>query len=252
MSRGLNYLQWNPGTNHGERTFREVLGTMPATPPDGIPWIIRLFENPASRWASPGAITLQRHDHVHVLLGRGLKGEDEGFVIGFTCGAATLVENRQTAMLRALTYVVRPAVTRRQRDRLVRDWQYAVFEFAATRLYRPPFRFGYEEVIAFRLGYGFGERCPARDVHGFPFEDHEDATVSEVRAMLGVNVPQLEAVYRQERTILHSRASERLDTDADEDHSDLKVPDGADSGWVREKAPPVPKGFRRYIPRIRA
>ncbi len=257
MARGLNYLQWNPGTNHGERTFREVLATLPATPPDGIPWVIRLFENPSSRWASPGAITLARHDHVHVLLGRGLKGEDEGFVIGFTCGAATQVENRQTALLRAMTYLVAPFADRRARDRRIRDWQYAIFEFAATRLYRPPYRFGHDEITAFRLGYGFGERCPVRDVHDFPFEDHEDDTVGEVRERLGVGVAQLEAVYRQERALLHSRASERLDTDADEDHSDIAPPDGPDSDWVREKAASLPpaRGLRRlarFGSRIRA
>ncbi len=252
MARGLGWMSWNPGVNHGERTFREVLATLPATPPEGIPRIIRFFENPSSRWASPGAITLARHDHVHVLLGRGLKSEDEGFVIGYTSGSATTVENRQTKLLRLLTRLVAPLADRKSRDRLIRDWQYAVFILATTRLYRHPYRFGHDDVVAFKLGFGFGEatrlRHPeAADVQDFPFEEHEDETVASLRARLGINVAQLEAVYRQERTLLHSRVSERLDTDADEDHSDLTFPEGEDSGWVREKAPPKPNKLRRLV-----
>lgn len=69
---------------------------------------MELFENPSSPWASPGAITLDRDDCVHILLGRGLTSEDEAFVIGFTNGAATSIENRQTTLLRVLSRIVHP------------------------------------------------------------------------------------------------------------------------------------------------
>ena len=170
MSRGLNWMQGNPGLHDGERTLGEVKATLPATPPGGIPWIVRLFENPASRWGSPGAISLDRHDCVHILLGRGLRAEDEAFVVGFTMGAATTCETRQTAVLRTLARIRSPLASRTARDRIVRDWQYDVFMAAARRLYRPPFRFSDLDLIAFKLGFGYGESLPVRDLQDVPFE----------------------------------------------------------------------------------
>ena len=89
----LKYQDWNPGVIHGDRTLGDVKATLPAAPPDAIPAIVHLFEGPHSPWSLPGAISLDRHDCLHILLGRGLKGEDEGFVIGFTVGASDGQEN---------------------------------------------------------------------------------------------------------------------------------------------------------------
>jgi hypothetical protein len=235
MGRRLNWTQWNPGLHHGERTLGEVKSTLPAAPPNAIPWIVRLMENPASKWASPGAITLDRHDNVHILLGRGLKSEDEAFVIGFTNGAATNIENRQTAALRALTYLRMPFAGFKERNRKLRDWQYALYMFVAKYVYRPPYRFSDTDLAAFKMGFAYGESMPVHDLQDVPFETMQDIAVSEVRKKLGIDVWHLESIYAFENSMLHTPVSRRLDTDAEIDHSDITVPEGIESDWVLEK-----------------
>lgn len=52
----------------------------------GSPFIVWLFENPASPVALPGSISLEKHDYVHCLLGKNLSLSGEAYVIGFTMG----------------------------------------------------------------------------------------------------------------------------------------------------------------------
>ena len=80
----LKWYEWNPGLHNGKCNLQEVINGLPAATAEDIPWLVRLFENPASALAFPGAINLARHDAIHVLLGRGLRNQDEAFVIGFT------------------------------------------------------------------------------------------------------------------------------------------------------------------------
>jgi hypothetical protein len=64
-----------------------------------IPLIVRLLENP--KYAMPGltlfhgVVDLEVYDHIHLLLGRGLLPEDEGFTIGFTMGSTKRVSHSE-------------------------------------------------------------------------------------------------------------------------------------------------------------
>ena len=64
MSRSANpsllWHEWSPGLDHDQLTLGEVLSTLPAIAEDKIPWIIRVFENPSSWIAFPGAISQHR------------------------------------------------------------------------------------------------------------------------------------------------------------------------------------------------
>lgn len=51
------------------------------------PFIIWLFENPASPLALPGSISLDKHDYMHCLLDKNLSLSGEAYVLGFTMGA---------------------------------------------------------------------------------------------------------------------------------------------------------------------
>ena len=84
---GTEQARWHPGIANDGLTLRQVYRTLPGSTAAEIDPLVRLFENPASPLAFRGAITLERHDCVHVLLGRGLLGQDEAFVLGFTMGA---------------------------------------------------------------------------------------------------------------------------------------------------------------------
>ena len=85
----LNWDEWSPGLDTDDMTIAEVLASMPAAEAGDVPEIIRKYENPESPDALPGAIHLNRHDCIHVLLGRGLHVQDEAFIIGVTMGAAS-------------------------------------------------------------------------------------------------------------------------------------------------------------------
>lgn len=71
-------------------TLDEVHQTWPTDVPMEIPWIVRLCEHPASPLGLAGAVTLRRHDTIHIILGRGILPQDEAFVIGTTMGASHL------------------------------------------------------------------------------------------------------------------------------------------------------------------
>lgn len=181
----LKWYEWNPGLHNGAQRLQEVIATLPAAKADAIPWLVRLFENPASRIAFPGAINLARHDAIHVLLGRGLRNQDEAFVIGFTMGSSSHIYR----------------------------WQSHIFRWIITHLYPAPYKFSAQDLIAFDLGFNLGLGLPARDLDSFPFEKYRYNTLQDLRYWLGINIEQLQAVYRMEALLIaNSHASHRLDS----------------------------------------
>jgi hypothetical protein len=208
MSRDakLSWRDWNPGLDNGHWTLGMVLGTLPGAGVQEIPEIIRVLENPESPAALPGAITLARHDAVHALLGRGLKTQDEGFVIGFTMGAANGLTSEHLA----------------------------IFRYVSRHLYPSPYAFSETDMIAFELGVETARKCTCRDLQDFPFEDNLGRTLHDLRRSLGINVPLLRAAYQMEQVLVAgSTASRRLDVDAyGVDPSSIKRPEGQESDWM--------------------
>ena len=99
----MKWTDWHIPFARDRMTLREAhadLSKLGARAED-IPLMIQLVENP--RFDLPGfdlfhgAVDLQTHDYIHILLGRGLLADDEAFVIGFTMGSTnrvtTLEEN---------------------------------------------------------------------------------------------------------------------------------------------------------------
>ena len=184
----IKWHEWNPGLHNGERYLQDVINTLPAAKADAIPWLVRLFENPASAIAFPGAINLSRHDAIHVLLGRGLRNQDEAFVIGFTMGTSSQIHH----------------------------WQTQSFRWIITHLYPAPYKFTAQDLIAFDLGFALGMQLHTRDLDQFPFEEHAQRRLKDLRQGLGVNSQKLQAIYRLEALLIaNTSASHRLDSDAE-------------------------------------
>lgn len=182
----LRWNQWTPGLDNDHLTMQQVIDSLPQAPPDAIPWQVKLLENDEWWTSFPGAISLARHDCVHVLLGRGLMPQDEAFVIGYTMGAAQHCKN----------------------------WQYQIFRIAAKNFYPHPYRFTRDHMIAYDLAYARGMSSEASNLEYFPFELFMDYTVGNLRRRLGINHHQLRSIYRHEQILLPTtRASRRLDTD---------------------------------------
>lgn len=198
----LKWNEWSPGLDNGDMLLGEVYDSLPAAPPSAIPEEVRALENPESPEAFPGAISLERHDCVHILVGRGLLPQDEAFVIGFTMGASKKVTKLQFEMFRNL----------------------------AVHWYPKPYNFSEEDLFSFDLGFAKGQNSEATGLEHFPFENFMDMRVGDLRKRLGINVHQLRAAFRKEKLLLpQSKASGRLDVDANGvDFASIYQPTGAD------------------------
>ncbi|MEO0911687.1 MAG: hypothetical protein AAFY59_01650 [Pseudomonadota bacterium] len=193
----LEWNEWQPGLDTDEMTVAEVLATMPKSDPDAVPEIVRRYENPESPEALPGAITLARHDCLHVILGRGLHVQDEAFVIGATMGAASDITGEIV-------------------ERFIE---------ISTTLYPPAWRFKPEHIPTYRLGVGFSlDNLAGKDLHLTPFEAPEnlERRVKELRDELGLAKSEMRAYYRKEELLVPgTRATRRLDTSARRSDQDL-------------------------------
>ncbi len=170
---GTKQARWNPGLATDHLTLGQVYRTLPGDLPAAIDPLVRLFENPASPIAFRGAITLERHDCVHVLLGRGLLGQDEAFVLGFTMGAETGVPLAQIESFRTV----------------------------ARRLYSGANQFREADLRVFDLGRAAAKAMGARPLSRFPFERHMDRTIGLLRCRLGIDSAMLRTIYRAERVL---------------------------------------------------
>ena len=193
----LNWDEWSPGLDTDDMTLAEVLATMPAANADEVPEIIKKYENPESPDALPGAISLARHDCIHVLLGRGLHVQDEAFIIGATMGAASDITNEFVD----------------------------TFIHVSTELYPKHWRFEQEHIASYRLGVGFAvDNMANKDLHLIPMEEEpwQSMTVREARKKLGIVKEELRAYFRKaELLVPGTRASRRLDTSSKRDDVQL-------------------------------
>jgi hypothetical protein len=176
-----DWRAWCPGLGNDDLTLRDVLATLPAAPPQAIPWIVRTFENPRGWLHLHGAVDLHRHDMIHVLLGRGLLGQDEAFVIGFTMGATKAVS----------------------------DLEAGIFKMIASRVYPPPYRIAWRTLAAFDLGVAAGRELAARNLHRLLDDSMLDRPLGAIRRSLGIDTRRLRDFYARERRLLPTTAASR-------------------------------------------
>lgn len=202
----ISWKDWTPGLNNGHMTLREVWETLPGASPDEITWHVRMFENPASPISFTGAIELNPHDCIHILLGRGLLNQDEAFVIGYTMGT----------------------------NKDIPKWKIWAFKKIAQYFYPKPYKFSRNDAIAFKLGVGRGIDSNVNNIQELPLfsEKYLDRTISDIRKELGISVPELRAWYRKEQILINgTTASLRLPVNPDITTTRLMRPKGVDSDW---------------------
>lgn len=174
---------WMPGLDNDHLTLNEVLATLPGDDASAIHWLVWLVENPKSPFAMRGAVSLIRHDAIHVILGRGILPQDEAFVIGFTMGTC-----------RSFTGLER--------------W---IFEKISRYLYPDPYRFRKSDVLAYRLGVEFAKYSGIPKIYEAPLETEGQTALGEIRRSLGIDTRSLKEIYRKEQQLIpHSVESKRL------------------------------------------
>ena len=102
-----------------------------------IHWFVWLLENPKSPISLTGAVDLDNHDIIHILLNRDMEVKDEAMVIGFTMGNSDTTSS------------------------CVR-W---LFEFCARYLYPEGYNFNDETLLEFERGYAYGYTRKKRNIH---------------------------------------------------------------------------------------
>jgi hypothetical protein len=172
------WQDWSPGLDRDDRLLGEVLAEAPLYEQGDIPLIVRLLEHPSSPVALPGAVSLVRHDCLHVLLGRGLLPQDEAFVVGFTMGAT----------------------------RSVSRLGLAVFRFFVRWLYPPSFRLSGAHLRVFDLAFQEGLAAGTCRLDEYPLERHLQLPVRELRERVGLRPDALRRAFGRERALLPDTA----------------------------------------------
>ncbi len=175
------WTRWYPGLDTDHRTVGSVLDTMPALSSDDIPAIIRAFESPDSPLKLPGACTLEQHDVLHVLLGRGLVDQDEAFVLGFTA-------------------VADPKFTDEDMERYK----------LAFSIYPEPFCIRGCDLVAFELGVQAARKMQLSNLMALDVQSARHQYVGQLRHELGIDTEVLLDIYDLERQRIPTPWSKRL------------------------------------------
>lgn len=174
---------WFPGLSNDDRKVSDALAALPGAIDADIPEVVQRLENPSSPVALPGAVTLGRHDVLHILLGRGLLDQDEAFVIGFTMGNASQYRDDDGILMRQ----------------------------ALAHWYPEPFRICGSKLQVFDLGVQAGKTMGIPDIAQIPIENLGGWTLGHARRELQISTDLLRSFYHQEkRSIRNSLESGRL------------------------------------------
>ena len=181
--------QWHVPLSHGTLTLDEAYQSLRriGLRQEQIPFIVQLVENPRYDVPGiemfPGATDLETHDHIHILLGRGLLPKDEAFVLGFTMGST----NRLSAT----------------EERL--------YEFFTRHLYPKSYRFGDEEIQVFRDAVRLGYISDCLSLAEVQYSRFAGMTLDQVRAELAIEPDLLQAYFRiEQRRYPNAAESQRL------------------------------------------
>jgi hypothetical protein len=165
---------WYPGLDNELVSMQTALDTLPGVQEGGIPKEVRLFEDPKSTIALPGAVSLAWHDAIHILLGRGLLDQDEAFVVGFTMGNSSSFRNEDAVTLRN----------------------------AFSHLYPEPFRVHGKKLLAFDLGIEAGRSIGVPDLAMREGHLSNASPLGQWRDQLGIDTESLRGFYARESVMI--------------------------------------------------
>ena len=178
--------EWYVPLREKKLTLREALNGMSEFKLDqtDVPLIIQLIENPKYNMLGifPGRTSIQAHDCIHVLLGRGVLVKDEAFVIGFTMGTTKRLTNIQKN----------------------------IFKFVSRFIYPYGYRFGPDELNIFEVGLRSASDMMCPDFSKLDFTQYIDYTIDDSRRRLGIDVSRLMVDYSIEKNRYTSPESQRL------------------------------------------
>lgn len=185
----ISYKHWFLPITYGHLTLREAIQflNIVAAPQAKIPEVIRWTEGKDSHLAKQffyGGVDLLPHDCIHILLGRGLLGNDEAFVIGFTMGSTKRLETMNKE----------------------------VFAYIAQHYYPNAYRMNDHSRVIYRDATKLGHISNCQPLDEVDFEPMFDWTIDEVRKTVGIETAMIQAYYRdiEQRRLPEDPSSSRL------------------------------------------
>ena len=134
-------------------TLSAAYDNLQGDPPQDIPLIVWLLENPDSRCSLPGAISLENHDRLHLILDRGFSGEDEAYLVGFCMGNDLRTNAIHLIMIKAIAFLFYPKI----------------------------YRFTAADIKAFDLGVKLGRTTKIKNLNQEMPTDWNGKTLTEIR-----------------------------------------------------------------------
>ena len=179
MGYWREWVPWvvNPKTSTMAEVKAEMIGD------ESVTFLVMLFENPSSPFQLPGATTLFNHDCWHIILRRGLLPQDEAFVIGFSMGT----------------------------DEKCKWYHKILFKFIAKYIYKEPYRFDNNHVIAYDLGFEYARTLEKKNLHKYSFKRNQNRMVESIAVDLGITKEDLNKYRAKERELIpNTKESQRL------------------------------------------
>ena len=189
MNASVSYKDWHIPFSKGDLTLREARASLSAlgARQEDIPLMVQLVENP--RFDIPGidifhgAVDIQTHDCIHILLGRGLLPKDEAFVIGFTMGST----NKVTTLEENL------------------------YALASRYLYPKVYQFNDDEIRIFKDATKLGYISDCQPLDEIDYEKYLDWKLREIRQDINLENDLILAYYGiEKKRYPQSKASQRL------------------------------------------
>jgi len=185
----LSYKDWHIPLSHDHLNLTEAYSLLAQVKArqEEIPLMVQLVENP--KYSIPGfqifhgAVDLQQHDYIHIVLGRGLLPIDEAFTIGFTMGTTNKVSTTEEALYALVSKYFYPRV----------------------------YQFNDAEISVFRDAVRLAYISDCQPLNEFDFCANAQRSLREIRGLLGVECDLLKAYFKIELARNpDSRASQRL------------------------------------------
>ena len=189
MGDGISYKEWHIPFKCYELTLQEAYDSLlqVGAGKNDIPFVIKLVENP--KLTIPGleffhgAVELQQHDLIHIVLGRGLLEMDEAFTIGFTMGSTKKVTTTEEKL----------------------------FALISKHLYPQEYKFSDDAIAVFKDAVRLGAISGCASLDSADLSAMLDMKLATVRKMLGLETSLLSAYYQIEKQRYpDSVASQRL------------------------------------------
>lgn len=174
-----SYKSWRIPLSLDSMTVKEAFDDLRQVPVSGksTPKPVKFVENPSysilkrNLLVIPGAVDINTHDVIHILLGRGFLRADEAFVIGFTMGST------------------------RKLNRFNRTF----YELMATHTYPGPYKFDRVCVQIFRKAAFWGREIARYDLTEIDPEKYLNWTLRSFRHEFLDTIDDLIACYKWEQ-----------------------------------------------------